>query len=72
MSCAVCGKPCAVMDHHFYEGIGQASVKPGEPWRSVRQWAVTAPLYFASSPDRTACVAPFCSPKCSLEWTARQ
>lgn len=58
--CAVCGRPCEDIEHHWFEGLGYASWYPG--YRPVREWRYTAPLYHHPETH-----APYCSPACASE-----
>lgn len=60
MKCAVCGKPVALQQHVFGEGLLDGD---GTPKKITRvYWAA---LYHKMGPDGP--VQQFCSAKCSLE-----
>jgi hypothetical protein len=66
MTCANCGGAIpswAIFDHKFYEGVGPASLPPGES--PERTWTITAPLYFKANQDNTAMVEGYCGPQCA-------
>lgn len=67
MKCAVCGKPCDVQLHTFYVGTCPKSLTRGEGPAAL--WQVSAPLYYKAKGAFSEMEAPFCSAKCSLEWT---
>ena len=49
-----------MIEHQFKEGVtGRAP---------VREWTVTAPLYYFATPDFMGVAQPFCSAPCCTRW----
>lgn len=63
MTCAICRTECRDVVHRFH--VGSAD-------RPTAEWAVTAPLYYASTKDFRGAVAGFCGVAHSMQWHQRR
>ena len=69
MNCAVCGIAVRTEPHYFYEGLGPESREPGT--RPLREWVITAPLYFKANAENTKMIEGYCGPMCATKALGR-